>query len=301
MSAPRSAPRLFAATLGLYRQFPALFFFLAAAVIVPYELIALAATGSGPFSRSDASVGAQWFLILADWVLVTPLISALHVHAVAEVRHGREPQIGPVARRGLAVLPVVAAATIISSLGIALGFIALIVPGIYLTLHWAVVAQAAAIEHEGWLPALRRSGQLSDGHYVHIAIFLIMVGVIATGPAIVGDVALGNHGANAAVFVIGLVVEVITTSFAALASALLYYDLLARLEPSAEPAGVPRPSMDPRDYSDLDRPKGWYVDPEWPKRMRHWGGSDSPIWSGTTRTPRKIRQAWGEGDEDAAP
>lgn len=112
---------------------------------------------------------------------------------------------------------------------------ALIVPGIYLTLHWAGVAQAAAIEHEGWLPALRRSGQLSDGHYLHIAIFLVMVGVIATAPAIVGDIVLGHHGASAAVFVIGLVVEVITTSFAALASALLYYDLLVRLEPSAEP------------------------------------------------------------------
>lgn len=70
MSAPRSAPRLFAATFGLYRRYPALFLFLAAAVIVPYELIALAATGSGPFSSADASAGGQLFLILASWVLV---------------------------------------------------------------------------------------------------------------------------------------------------------------------------------------------------------------------------------------
>ena len=120
-----------------------IFLVLAAGVIVPYELIALAATGTGSFSRTDASAGVQLFLFLADWALVTPLVSALHVHAVSEVRHDRQPRTGSVALQGLRVLPVVAAATIVSWLGIMIGFL-LIVPGVILWLRWAVVAQAAA-------------------------------------------------------------------------------------------------------------------------------------------------------------
>lgn len=79
----------------------------------------------GVFSRGAVEVGTSLLLTLLDWAF-----SALHVHA---------------------------AAATISGLGIALGFLALIVPGIILSLRWVVVAQAAAIEHEGWLSALRRS------------------------------------------------------------------------------------------------------------------------------------------------
>jgi hypothetical protein len=300
MSAPRSAPRLLVGTLELYRRYPLLFFVLATGVIVPYELIALAATGTGAFSRADASLGAQLFLSLADWVLITPLVSALHVHAVAEVSRDREPQIGAVALRGLKVLPVVAAATIVSWLGIGLGFVLLVVPGVILLLRWAVVAQTAAIEHEGWLPALSRSGQLTEENYRHVGAFLVMVGVIATAPSIAGGIAFGHHDVSVASFLTGLAVRVLTASFAALAGALLYYDLLARWDAAPEPATAPRSSFDPRAYSDLDRPKGWYVDPASPNRMRHWGGSEKPGWNGSTRTPWKIRRVWrAEGGEKA--
>lgn len=303
MSAPRSVPRLLVGTFELYRRYPLLFLVLAAGVIVPYELIALAATGTGAFSRSNTSVGTQLFLTLADWALVTPLVSALHVHAVSEVRSEREPQIGVVALQGLRVLPVVAAATIVSWLGITVGFFLLIVPGVILWLRWAVVAQAAAIEREGWLPALRRSRRLADGHYRHIAAFLIMVGVIATVPFIVGAIAFGHHDTGAASFVTGLAIRVLTASFAALGGALLYFDLVVRQEAEPQPtaAGSLRTSFDPCSYSDSDRPKGWYVDPASPTRMKHWGGSDRPEWAGSTRTPRKIRRVWNAKHERTEP
>lgn len=294
MSAGRSAPRLLVGTFELYRRYPWLFLVLAAGVIVPYELIALAATGTGAFSRANTSVGTQLFLTLADWALVTPLVSALHVHAVSEVRSEREPRIGPVALQGLRVLPVVAAATIVSWLGITAGFLLLIVPGVILWLRWAVVAQAAAIEREGWLPALRRSRRLADGHYGHIAAFLIMVGAIATVPFLLGGAAFGHHDTGTASFLTGLAIRIVTASFAALAGALLYYDLLMRweTEPRIAPTGPPQSSFDPRAYSDVDRPKGWYVDPASPTRMKHWGGSEQPEWTGSTRTPRKIKREW---------
>ncbi|MEX2448475.1 MAG: hypothetical protein WD404_07005 [Solirubrobacterales bacterium] len=218
------------ATFELYGRYPVLFLILATAVIVPYDLIAFAVTGVAPLSRSDVSLGAMLFFDLTNWALVTPLVSALHVHAVSDVRLDREPRIGPVARRGLKVLPVVAAATIAATLGMLIGFLLLIIPGIILFLRWAVVAQAAAIEHEGWLTALRRSGRLSRGNYGHIAAFLILTGAIASAPSWGGTVLFGTDNGSAITIIVGVALRVVTASFAALASALLYFDLVARSE-----------------------------------------------------------------------
>ncbi len=297
---PQSAHQLVIGTFGLYRRYPLLFLVLAAGVLVPYELIVLALTGSGPLGRGSLSPVATVLVTLADWTLVTPLISALHVHAVGEVREGGIPRLAPVARQGLKVLPVVAAASVISWLGIVLGFAALIVPGVLLLLRWFVVAQAAAIEHEGWLPALRRSGELTNDRYGHILVFVVYLSVIVTLPVFLVGLGLGDDPSGAAL-VVGLFVQVVTWSFGALATALLYYDLRVRREyalATGLPGTGPPPtshSWDPRNYSSQDRPKGWYVDPRSPNRMRYWDAADPPDWSdATARTPRKIRRSWKE-------
>jgi len=293
MSEPRSVGKLVAATFALYRRYPWLFLVLAAAVIVPYELLSQALTGSSALSREDLDFATQSTLTLIAWTLVTPLVSALHVHAVTAVRDGREPQFGPVALQGIRALPVVAAASIVSGLGIGLGFLALIVPGVILLLRWAVVAQAAAIEREGWLPALRRSADLTDGHYAHILIFVLALGTIAGAPLLIAILALGGAEASPAAFLLGLALSVVGASLSALGYAVLYYDLIARWE--AGPAREPERgsgTWDPMAYSDATRPKGWYVNPADPKKMNHWGGPELPEWNGTARTPRKIRRAW---------
>jgi hypothetical protein len=58
---------------------------------------------------------------------------------------------------------------------------------------------------------------------------------------------------------------------------------------ASRPAGPT--TWDADRYPDSDRPAGWYVDPHFPGRMRYWGAGGAR-WSGTAKTPRKIRQAW---------
>ncbi len=305
---PRSARQLVIGAFRLYRRYPLLFFVLAAGVVVPYWSIVLAATGVGPFSQGSLSTGVSLLLILIGWVLISPLISALHVHAVAEMREGRDPRLAVVARQGLLVLPVVVAASIISGLGIALGLAAFLVPGIFLMLRWVVVAQTAAIEREGWLPALRRSAQLSDGHYGHIFAFVVYAGLVTAVPPFLIGLGFGRDTTTAASFLVGVFVQILVSSFSALATATLYYDLRSRREAALAPryAGEPNGtgeagrSLDPRKYSDEDRPRGWYVNPSSPRQMTYWGAEDPPGWGPTTRTPRKIRRAWkAAGDKDA--
>lgn len=292
-AAPRSASALVIAAFRLYRRYPLLFFTLAGGVVVPFFLIVLVTTGAGPYSTSPSRSGELEFgLTLVIWCLITPLISALHINAVAAVREGREPRLAAVASAGVRVLPAVIAVSIMSGLGIALGFFALIAPGIYLALRWAVVAQAAAIEREGWLPALRSSGRLVSGHFGHVFVFLFLVFLVVVLNVAV-EIGIEEIAGEVVTTLVGLVLTVLTVSFSALATALLYFDLRVRREAAPVPEEGPSAgrSIDPAAHTEEERPKGWYVDPSEPKRMRYWSGESSG-WQGSSKTPRKVREEW---------
>jgi hypothetical protein len=304
--APRSAPRLIGETFQLYGSYPLLFLILAAGVIVPYRLIVLAALGAGPFTGGGLSFGVSMLLSLTDWVLVDPLVSALHVHAVAEVEEGRTPRLGPVARRGLVVLPLVASAAIMSGLAFFGGLLLFVLPGAYIWIRLTVTAQTAAIERQGWMPALRRSWGLTEGRFFHVFLFVICVSAITLLPGFLIDRVLTDE-TTVGSFLIGLAIQVLVISFTALATAVLYFDLRARRrieatardrEPTQTKAAGDPPigTLDPRHYSDEDRPPGWYVDPARPRDMRYWAAGDPPSWQrGKARTPRKLRKQWNSG------
>jgi hypothetical protein len=223
---PELARTIVGEAFQLYRRYPLLFLALALGVVAPYDLFVLIATGSGPLAK-DSGLGVNFVLAI---FLVSPLISALHIHAVADVRAGRTPRLGDIAARGLRVLPTAAATAIMTTLGITLGFVALIVPGIILAFRWYVAVQAAAIEHEGWLPAIRRSRTLTAGVYGHLFAFGILIGIIAGVPQFIGGAAVTGHDTLAAAFIGGVLVHAFALAFAALATALLYFDLASRQE-----------------------------------------------------------------------
>jgi hypothetical protein len=241
---PRSVIELVTAALSLYGRYPLLFSVLALAVVAPYELIVLALTGTAPLGQQSLSTGTAFTLFLIELALIGPFISALDVHAVAAIGDRQRPQLVDIARLGARSLPVVAAAQIVAGIGIGVGLIAFVIPGVILALRWAVVAQTAAIERTDWLGALRRSGELARGNYLHILglivlISLINYGIIAVGAAIAGS------SSRAPGVVLGILVATITRSFAALTTAVLYFDLLAR-KAAARRSGAA--SMTTRDY-----------------------------------------------------
>src|SRR5690242_18942237 len=94
---PRSVGAILATAGRVFCAYPLLFAILAVAVMAPYELAVLAATGHGPLWHGHESASA----FVLDWLLrtslVTPLISALHVHAVLAVGEGRRPHLLAVA------------------------------------------------------------------------------------------------------------------------------------------------------------------------------------------------------------
>lgn len=226
---PKSVGELIADAVRCYRLYPGLFAQITLAVVVPYALIVLLIDGRGLLSQGGGSASAALLVLVLDLLLVGPLISALHVNAVAEIGERRHPQVNAVLARGARVLPVVAAAQIVAAFGTGLGFILLIVPGVLLMARWAVVAQTAALEEVNWIGALRRSGELTAGSYLHVLGLLISVAVINIVIARIGTALAGSgSGGSVVAVVLGIVFEMVTLSFAALSSAMLYFDLRAR-------------------------------------------------------------------------
>ncbi len=245
LTVARSIGEILGATARIYGAYPALFAALALAVMAPFDLAVLAITGHGPLSsHQDAKYSLLSLLIRSS--LITPLISALHMRAVATIGDGSRPRLAAVAAGGLAVLPVVAAAEIVAELGIGLGFVALIIPGIVLSLRWAVVAQAAALEHEGWLEALRSSARLTAEHYLHVFGLTALAAVLSNvGLLAARALPLGSSTGLASV-ALGIGVDTVIASFAALTFALLYFDLKAR------PRDSPRARHEYHHLRDLD-------------------------------------------------
>jgi hypothetical protein len=244
----RTVGEILNAALAIYRRYPLLFAALAVGVIAPFELAKLSITGVGPFgSAGSESAGTLALFELIYYVLVGPLISALHVHAVVDIGAGRAPKLGDVAIRGLRVLPVVVAAEIIAGILIALGFIALVIPGVILSLRWAVVAQTAAVDNEGWLPALRRSRTLTQRNYMHIFGLQIAVALLTSGIGLVFGLGTAGNGAGAGSVLLGIAVYTVIASFTALTLAILYFDLRARQSTPAH-----RSTPEYQELRDLD-------------------------------------------------
>jgi hypothetical protein len=306
---PRSATELIGATFTLYRRYPWLFLALAAVVVLPYQ--AVLAIPALELVHGAIRGWFSFFVGIGEIALVVPLVSALHVYAVDDVRQGRPPKIGSVGRRGLATLSVVSPAVLLSWLGITFGLIALIVPGVILLLRWSVVAQTASLGASDWPEALGRSKSLTEGRYQHVFALVLFVLLITELPSAVLFLAFGLKTTALAPFLIRSALSVLTNSFTALATAMLYFDLKARprtnvfaaplppklgatpdsTQPSAAPTGHP---LDPASWSDEDRPSGWYVDPDTPWVMRYWlpDGPEAGWSKRTAKTPKATLAAW---------
>jgi hypothetical protein len=309
----RSAFGLIGVTFKLYGRYPWLFFVLAAGVVVPYLLIVVAITGDGPFAYRHLTFLGNNAITVADLALVVPLVSALHVHAVLDVSKGKEPRLSDVARRGVRHLPLVTLVVVISWLGIMLGTLLLVVPGILLAIYWSVVAQTAALEGGRWSDPFNRSDRLAEGTKLHILGLIFLAALIPAIPDVALVRAFHDSDSTALAFVAGVAMRILSASFSALSTAVLFFELKVREQERAafssrarstseadppvgssgrvvEPTGHP---FDPTSYTDEDRPPGWYVIPDTPWKMRYWAADGKGEWGRQkAKTPKDVRETW---------
>lgn len=107
------------------------------------------------------------------------LLQAALTKAVADEREGRSDM--PVGGTISAVVPFfwpVAIASILAGIGIWIGFLLIIVPGLILMTIWAVIIPVIVIERSGALESFGRSQQLVRGTGWHVFGTLVLVWVI---------------------------------------------------------------------------------------------------------------------------
>jgi hypothetical protein len=224
---PRTIAEVLGTAVMLYVRFPLLFLGLASAVVVPYQLVVLLVTKAAPLGQQSASPGTLFTLLLVEFALVAPLVSALQVRAVLTIGEHEQPRFADVMRRSLKALPVVAAAEIIAGIGIGVGLILFIIPGLIVALRLAVVAQVAAIEQTDWPGALRRSFALTARNSWRILAILASIALVNLTLTNLGGAVIGTK-AHPAEVVAGIAILVLESSFQALTLAVLYFDLRAR-------------------------------------------------------------------------
>jgi hypothetical protein len=246
---PRDIGGLFRDAFNAYARHFSAFVAIGAAVVVPVELI-VSGLGLGELSGGypPAGTGAELGVSLAEgYLLVNPLVTAMVIHALLAVADGRRPRPGPAITSGLEAFRPIFFAVVIGAAGVALGFIALIVPGVWLFVRWYFAPQAVVVDGRRRVGALERSAELVTGSWWRVfgVIIIATVAVAIPGTAIeVPFNVWANSADSSAIWLVGqIVASALTAPFEALMLTLLYFDLLARRSlPAMVPPVQPPPN-----------------------------------------------------------
>jgi hypothetical protein len=221
--------------------------FTALAALVTLPLIGAAfALGLGSlYVRSPLEPVDPGFFVehLGRLSLFYVLIGAVFAIHMAALTHGAIQSIGerPVRLGELVAvgvrraLPVIAAALLVYVL-VVLGFVLLVVPGVFFACALVVTVPAVVVERTGPLGGMRRSFRLTRGRRLAIFAAFFVFLVVLTGVSAVGNLvfplvgaAMGPQAAMVGVL-LSLGVNVVFASLYAIAPAVAYHDLRAEKE-----------------------------------------------------------------------
>lgn len=233
LTVPRDLGRILDDAFGVYRSAFATVLPIALAVVVPVDLIVLGLGLGQLTAHYDASPpeGVTTLQTALTFLVTTPLITAMLVHAVMDIAAGKRPSARTAIARGVESFAPLFWALILTGLAIFAGVFALIVGAIVVAVHLTVVSQAVVVEGRTGADALRRSWELVRGRgwWVFAVVFVTNLVIGVLGAAISVPLTLAAEAADAqALALLGTMIgHVLTLSFLALTGTLLYFTLVA--------------------------------------------------------------------------
>ena len=283
---PLSIGEILDASVKVYKRNARTLIGLAAVVVVPVQLISMAillnTVGNGDevpgtfpkFSglgsthtvhpiHTGASVGSTFAVDILGG-LANLLVTAACVKAVSDTYLDQPTSIRASLRFVTRRLGALVWMDILLGIGLALAFVALIVPGIWLYVAWAVAIPALLIEGKRGTEALGRSRRLvhdrwwpTAGVLLVVALLIGIVGGAFSG-ALLAFLLSGGHSAATKVILsrfTGGAAAILTRPLQAVVVTILYYDLRVRHEGydvellagqlGIEPAALPPPAPVP--------------------------------------------------------
>ena len=173
------------------------------------------------------SVTAQ-VLALAATVIAAVWYQGMVVFAVRDIQDGvRDFSIGGLFRSVSRVLAPLLWTAIIVSVGVFLGLLLFIVPGLWLLTQWAVAAPVVVIEERSAPEAISRSRELVLGHGWQVfSVLVVTLLLVVLADATFASLAAAISDSVVAFAIANLIAGVITAPIFALASAVLYLELV---------------------------------------------------------------------------
>ncbi|MBA4000427.1 hypothetical protein [Brevundimonas sp.] len=162
------------------------------------------------------------------------MLQGTAVKAVVNGFNGKKTDLGVALDVGVRMFFPLLGLGILAGLGMALGFILLIVPGVILAVLWSVAAPAIVIEKRGVFDSFQRSRDLTRGYrwnvfgllVIYILLAWILEAAIGAVSFATGGAFAGGDGPNLWINILGgPVVNVLSAVIATAGVASLYYEL----------------------------------------------------------------------------
>jgi hypothetical protein len=195
-----------------------------ASVLMPAAAVVFVFTGI----LSALLIAAAPALALVSLVIslvATTLFTGMIVELVADLQDGRRDA----SVRGLlgAATPVLGELILVgiaAGVGVVIGFVLIVIPGLILITVWSVAAPVVVLERPGGLRALRRSRELVRGNGWQVFGVVFVLGILVVGVGLAIELAADSAGSGAGI-IARAIIGVLTAPLSALAAAVLYFEL----------------------------------------------------------------------------
>lgn len=222
----------------LFTRFFLRFFLIAlvvfAAINLLYALVVAAIT-----SDNDGAAVALAVLGLATAVIGATWLQGAFVHAVQDARDGTfDLSLSQIfSRVAPSILPLLGAG-LLAGLGIALGFVLLIVPGFFLLTIWSVIAPVVVVERRPVFEAFGRSRELVRGHGWTVFFIVIITGLLSGVASALLQAAFSSLPEFLEIFIGSTIAQAVVTPFGAIAIAIMFFRLRETHGEAPEPAAA---------------------------------------------------------------
>jgi hypothetical protein len=233
LTRPRAYGELLSTSLQIFAAHVDVLLTLAIVLVAPVALLVDGVWGGLLADGLDAkpSPASQAVSALLSACVVLPLVTGAGALLVQGLGRGEAPRdVGTALRAASGVFPRVLGAQLLYALAVIVGFILLIVPGVYIAIRCYFATQAAALDGLGPRAAMRRSGEVVQGSWWRTLGCLLMTGLLLGVTAEIAATILGGTGSGALYVAGRIVFQAIAVAVTAVFATLLFYDLRARHE-----------------------------------------------------------------------
>lgn len=182
---------------------------------------------SGATAPMSIFASPLYWLSLALMVFISAVSSAGSIDGLLKVSGGEQASLGDCFRAGVARFLPVLGLTILWWLGVGLGWVLLIIPGLILITMWSVALPALIGEELGVIESFGRSRELTRGSRLSIlgvlivSLIIMYVPMLFLGGAVVGGMMGGMMGGMASETGLGAMFMLISIPYGWFASMLI--------------------------------------------------------------------------------